>query len=212
MKDSGIEWIGEIPQEWECTLLKRHCQFQTGSTPSTTNKDWFDGNLDWFTPSDFNESYILEKSSRTLSILAKKDGIATIIPKQTVMIVGIGGTAGKIGYTIHECSCNQQITAILTNPKLHYKYLMYWMVANTKILKDTALYTTLPIINNQTIGQYILLVPDTIKEQKEIADYLDEKCTAIDTLIQKKQQLLTEMESYKKALIYECVTGKKEIF
>ena len=57
----------------------------------------------------------------------------------------------------------------------------------------------------------ILTIAPPFDEQQEIANYLDEKCTAIDTLIEKKQQLLTEMENYKKAVIYEYVTGKKEV-
>ncbi len=211
MKDSGIEWIGEIPIEWDCTLLKRHCSFQTGSTPSTANEQWFNGELDWFTPADFNENYDLVDSSRKLSLLAKEEGVATIIPPNTVMIIGIGGTAGKIGFTINECSCNQQITAIIADKELASRFLMYWMIANTKRLKDTALYTTLPIINNQTIGQYNLLVPDSVQEQIEIADYLDSKVAEIERLIKKKEYLLSEIETYKKALIYECVTGKREV-
>ena len=91
------------------------------------------------------------------------------------------------------------------------KFLMYWMIANTKRLKDTALYTTLPIINNQTIGQYPLLIPDTMEEQKKIAEYLDAKVAEIENLIAKKEYLLGEIETYKNALIFECVTGKKEV-
>ena len=211
MKDSGIEWIGEIPKKWICTIMKRFCRFQTGSTPSTNNPQWFDGNLDWFTPSDFNEKCFLSNSIRKLSKKAKEDGVATLIEPNTVMIIGIGGTAGKIGFTTSECSCNQQITAVKPNNELLSKYLMYWMISNTKILKDTALYTTLPIINNQTIGEFLLIMPETISEQSEIVAYLDEKTAAIDSLVQKKQQLITELEAYKKSLIYEYVTGKKEV-
>ncbi|MBQ6959385.1 MAG: restriction endonuclease subunit S [Clostridia bacterium] len=211
MKDSGVDWIGEIPVEWDCTLLKRHCRFQTGSTPSTTNEQWFNGDLDWFTPSDFSDNYYLVNSTRKLSLLAKEEGVATIIPQNTVMIIGIGGTAGKIGFTTQECSCNQQITAISVDSYLYSKYLMYWMIANTKRLKDTALYTTLPIINNQTIGEYSLLVPESIEEQIKISEYLDSKVEEIEKQIKKKEELLSEMETYKKSLIYEYVTGKKEV-
>lgn len=211
MKDSGIEWVGEIPDDWACTLLKRHCAFQTGSTPPTVNKQWYDGDLDWFTPADFNEKYYLIDSSRKLSQLAREDGVATMIPRDTVMIIGIGGTAGKIGYTTKECSCNQQITAIKADDEVCSKYLMYWMIANTTRLKDTALYTTLPIINNQTIGQYPLLVPAAMEEQEEISKYLDSKCLELDRLLEGKAQLINELESYKKSLIYEYVTGKKEV-
>ena len=210
MKDSGVEWLGEIPADWDCTLLKRHCNFQTGSTPSTKNEQWFNGDLDWFTPADFKENYYLADSTRKLSLLAKEESIATIIPQNTVMVIGIGGTAGKVGFTTKECSCNHQITAIKADDKVYPKFLMYWMVSNTTRLKDTALFTTLPIINNQTIGQYNLLVPP-MEEQKEIAQYLDEKTAAIDLLVEKKNQLVTELERLKKSLIFEYVTGKKAV-
>lgn len=211
MKDSGIEWIGEIPEEWDYATLKRYCNFITGTTPSTSNSEWFDGDVNWFTPGDFNESYILTEASRKLTKKAKEDGVATIIPADTVAIIGIGGTAGKIAYFKEECSCNQQITALINNDRLIPQYLMYWMIANTKILKETALYTTLPIINNKTLGEYLLIVPVSKVEQQEIIDYLDTKCSAIDELIKKKEQIVTELEAYKKSLIYEYVTGKKEV-
>ena len=211
MKDSGVNWIGMVPDDWDCTLLKRHCAFQTGSTPSTANEQWFNGDLDWFTPADFNEKYYLIDSSRKLSLLAREDGVATMIPQNTVMIIGIGGTAGKIGYTTKECSCNQQITAIKADDAVCPKYLMYWMIANTTRLKDTALYTTLPIINNQTIGQYPFLVPATMEEQVEIADYLDSKVFEIETLIEKTEKIILDIEKYKKSLIFEYITGRKEV-
>lgn len=210
MKDSGIEWVGDVPVEWDVSILKRYCRFKTGATPSTTNSEWFEGDLNWFTPGDFSDNYYLIESQRKLSVKAKTDGVAVIIPNNTVVIVGIGGTAGKIGLTTNECSCNQQITALIAE-SVHYKYLMYWMVANAKYLKDTALYTTLPILNNETIGEYLFILPTSKIEQKEIADYLDKKCAEIDTLIEKKTALLEEMESYKKSVIYEYVTGKKEV-
>ncbi len=211
MKDSGVDWIGMVPDDWDCTLLKRHCAFQTGSTPSTANEQWFNGDLDWFTPADFNDKYYLIDSSRKLSLLAREDGVAAMIPQNTVMIIGIGGTAGKIGYTTKECSCNQQITAIKADDAVCPKYLMYWMIANTTRLKDTALYTTLPIINNQTIGQYPFLVPATMEEQVEIADYLDSKVFEIETLIEKAEKIILDIEKYKKSLIFEYITGRKEV-
>ena len=211
MKDSGIEWVGDIPEEWVHATINKFCSLKTGGTPSTANSEWFDGDLNWFTPGDFSEQYTLSGSARKLSFKAKADGVAVIFPKDTVMIVGIGGTAGKIGFTTCECSCNQQVTAIITNQKIKSRFLMYWMIANTKRLKDTALYTTLPIINNQTIGEYPVLVPNDIDEQNEIICFLDEKTKEIEKLIEKKHELILTLEAYKKSLIFEYVTGKKEV-
>ena len=210
MKDSGVEWIGEIPEGWEVTKIKKYCKLKTGTTPSTSNTDWFDGDFQWFTPGDFRENYILDKSSRCLSERAKEDGVAVMVPHNTVLIVGIGATAGKIGYTTVDCSFNQQITAISSKNVLS-KYLMYWMIANTKFLRDTALFTTLPILNNQTIGDYILIFPRDHKEQELIVQYLDNLCISIDSSIKEKQTLLDKLTEYKKSLIYEVVTGKKEV-
>ena len=210
MKDSGVEWIGKIPEHWVTGKIKNFCNLKTGSTPSTSNTEWFDGMIRWFTPGDFVETFILKDSERTLSQKAKDDMVAVIVPPNTVMIVGIGATAGKIGYTMVECSCNQQITAINTN-KIMPKYLMYWMIANTKFLRDTAMFTTLPILNNQTIGNYLVMFPDDRNEEKEVVDYLDGKCDKIEILIEAKKHEIDRLHRYKKSIIYEIVTGKMEV-
>lgn len=92
------------------------------------------------------------------------------------------------------------------NPKL----LTYILEAGRVYLRDTAAFTTLPIINNQTLGYFKIAVPTCVAEQQEIAAYLDTKCAEIDRIIEKKEQLISELGSYKKSLIYEYVTGKKE--
>lgn len=210
MKDSGVEWIGEIPEGWKITKIKNLCKLKTGTTPSTSNLEWFDGDLHWFTPGDFKDDFILRDSQRKLSNKAKEDGVAVITPENTTLIVGIGATAGKIGYATVESSFNQQITAIYSD-KVFSKYLMYWMIANTKFLRETALFTTLPILNNQTIGGYLLVFPKDYSEQMLIAETLDKKCFEIDLVIAKKQAIVEKLAEYKKSLIYEVVTGKKEV-
>lgn len=189
MKDSGIKWIGKVPLTWKVERIKDIASLKTGTTPNTSNQEWFDGDLNWFTPGDFHEDYVMKKSARKLSLKAKEENVATIIPEDTTLIIGIGGTAGKIGYVEEECSCNQQITAIISN-KVYNKYIMYWMIANTKFLKETALYTTLPIINNDTLGKYIFLNPKNIDEEIMIVNYLDKKCNELDVLIKSKENLL----------------------
>lgn len=204
MKDSGIQWLGAIPMDWEIGLLKRYCLCKTGSTPSTNNPEWFDGKIKWFTPGDFSDRYILSESNRTLSVKAKLDNVITIIPANTVLLVGIGATAGKIGLSKEECSCNQQITALITN-KILPQYLMYWMIVNTTHLRETVMYTTLPIINNQTIGNYPIICPAP-NEQKKISDHLDKKCAEIDSLVTGIQLQISILEDYKKSVITEAVT------
>lgn len=205
MKDSRIEWVGNIPNDWIIGKIKNYAALKTGSTPNTNITEWFDGEINWFTPSDFTDDYILSKSIRSLSIKAISDNVVSLLPKSIVMIIGIGGTAGKVGFTVTEGYCNQQVTALI--PKnISPKYLMYWLVTNTIPLRKTALYTTLPIINNQTIGNYVCISPSKLSEQEEIVNYLDNECAKLHYLKSDIQSQIETLEEYKRSVITEAVT------
>ncbi|MCB2292433.1 restriction endonuclease subunit S [Clostridium algoriphilum] len=209
MKDSGIKWIGEIPKEWNIKRIKHCCKLKNGTTPSTSQIKYFNGDVNWFTPSDFKSSFLLKQPIKTLSELAITNGIISLYPEKSILLICIGGTVGKIGYIDKKGYSNQQITALIPRD-IYYKYLLYYLVSKTEYIKDNALYTTLPIINISYLKDIPILAPSKT-EQKQIVDYLDQKCSTIDNLITQKQQLLRELEAYKKSLIYECVTGKREL-
>ncbi len=108
----------------------------------------------------------------------------------------------------------QRVMQFRCNTRLLYpKYAMYALNSETVYMQGAldTIGSTAPHVNISTICNYLLPVP-ALTEQKEIADYLDAKCAEIDGLIAKKEQLVKELESYKKSLIYEVVTGKREIF
>lgn len=211
MKDSGVEWIGEIPEEWMAAPVKYYFRLQTGTTPSSQHPEYFGGVIPWYTPGDILDKIELISSERTLKQEALDDGVVPFYPQDSVLIVGIGATLGKTGYLDHPASSNQQITALIPRTdNVFGLYTAYCFKSMEEKLKDFAFYTTLPIINNRTLGQFKCPFPP-LSEQREIAAYLDEKCAAIDTLIEKKQAIITELEAYKKSLIYEYVTGKKEV-
>ncbi|MBR2498385.1 MAG: restriction endonuclease subunit S [Clostridia bacterium] len=209
LKDSGIEWIGEIPESWNVFQLKNISTIKTGHTPSTAHIENFNGNVNWYTPSDFvNET--IENSSRKISEYALQNEGITLFPVNTTLLVGIGGTAGKVCRILVEGYSNQQITALMVNDKVDPVYLFYELTASRRYLKDNAMYTTLPIINNSYLGFLKFVIPN-IETQKQIVDYLDEKCGKIDRLIAIKQEKIEKLQEYKKSLIYEYVTGKKEV-
>lgn len=205
MKDSGIEWIGEIPKDWERGHLKYYAKIKTGGTPSTSYQVWFDGDVLWFTPGDFDK-ILLSDSKRKLSKLAVLFRIANLFPANTTMIVGIGGTAGKVGYTINESYCNQQITALINKSNTYPKYITYLMFCFSDVLKDNALYTTLPILNNQFVGDFSICIPKKLSEQEKITNYLDTQCSEIDATAEDIQKEISLLEEYKKSVITEAVT------
>ena len=194
-----------IPKGWKKIRIKDISVLKTGKTPSTTVPEWFDGDILWYTPSDFADVYTLKDSQRKLSQKAYNDGVLVRIPPFSVLVIGIGGTAGKVAYCDKECSCNQQITALI--PKgIESRFLLYALLANSDDLKNTALYTTLPIINNQFLGNWSILCPDSFQEQKRIYEYLDAICTEIDALSSDIQAEIDTLQEYKRSVITEAVT------
>ena len=209
MKDSGIDWIGSIPENWEIVKLKYVADLQTGSTPPTKKLEYFNGDVTWYKPGDLKDTFLLEQSNDTLTIQAIKDNKATLFPENTIYFVGIGATVGKIGYSINKAYCNQQITALIAK-YIQPKYLLFLLQTANEYIKSNALYTTLPIINNNYLGNIKLPLPN-LDTQKKIVKYLETKLKSIDQIIEDKNKLIEELENYNQSLIYEYVTGKKEV-
>lgn len=209
MKDSGIPWIGQIPQDWEVGRLKFYVVIKTGSTPPTNMKQYFDGIINWFTPSDLKNEY-LNNSERKISSDFLTDFNITLFPLKTTLLVGIGATCGKMALIDNEGYCNQQLTAIVARNNIDRKFVFYEMYAIQKYLKENALYTTLPILNNEYIKNINILNAD-IDTQQQIVEYLDKRCEEIDKLLKIKQEKIEKLKEYKKSLIYQYVTGKKEV-
>lgn len=209
MKDSNIEWIGEIPNNFTIDRMKNHVEFRTGTTPSTKISKYFDGDINWFTPSDFRKLYI-SNSTRKISKVALDELRIKQFRKGSSLIIGIGGTAGKVAYLEETGYSNQQITSIIPNKELEDKYLFYYLLTISKYIKDNALYTTLPIINNGYLSTLPIIIP-LFSEQQSIIKYIYKKTDEISQLIQIKKDKIKKLNEYKKSLIYEAVTGKIEV-
>lgn len=210
---SGIDWIGEIPEGWNVVRVKNLFVLRTGTTPKEFEQGLdSDSLVNWFTPSDVAEMNCeLSSSERHLSEkVMKKEGIE-LNPAGSLVFVGIGASAGKIGYAKVEGYSNQQITSLVPKEgKCYSKYNYYYMIADRKRIRDNAFFTTLPIINNTYLSGVKTLLPP-VEEQQAIASYLDCKCSEIDNLIEVKQQKIEKLRDYKKSVIYEAVTGKTDI-
>ena len=214
MKDSGVEWIGEIPTTYSICKLKyllknplKYGANESGIPYSDSLPRYIritditpDGNLKYTGKLSLSEEsakdYILEDGD----ILFARSG-ATV--GKTFIYYQSYGRSAYAGYLI-KASLNNKVS-----PKFVYYYTcssLYEIWKNSIFIQST--------IQNIGADRYANLpgpVPKTLQEQEEIADYLDAKCAEIDKLIAKKEQLVKELESYKKSLIYEVVTGKREV-
>lgn len=211
MKNSGVEWIGDIPEEWEVCKVKNIFYLSTGTTPKSFDSiNDGEETVNWFTPTDIidggNELWC---SKRKLSINTIENEGVCLFPPKTLMYVGIGATAGKVGFACVKGYSNQQITALISKG-YGDKYFYYLLNSIRVMIRENAFFTTLPIINNSYLGQKSIPVPP-LPVQQAIATYLDEKTTQIDSLIALKQSKIESLKEYKKSIIYEYVTGKKRV-
>lgn len=210
MKDSGVEWIGEVPKHWEVAPIKRYVNIFTGNTPSTQEERYYNSeDINWFTPGDFYKDS-LNESNKKISEISRKENACRIFPPKSVYMIGIGGTIGKIATCEEEASANQQINIIVPNTNTDYKYLAYCMRCQKEEIILSANVVTLPIINQDKTG-YLSMPHPQKGEQNSIADYLDKKCTSIDSSISKAQHQVELLQEYKQSLITEVVTGKRKV-
>ena len=210
MKDSGVEWIGEVPKHWEVAPIKRYVNIFTGNTPSTQEERYYNSeDINWFTPGDFYKDS-LNESNKKISEISRKENACRIFPPKSVYMIGIGDTIGKIATCKEEASANQQINIIVPNTNTDYKYLAYCMRCQKEEIILSANVVTLPIINQDKTG-YLSMPHPQKGEQNSIADYLDKKCTSIDSSISKAQHQVELLQEYKQSLITEVVTGKRKV-
>lgn len=204
-KDSGVQWLGEIPSHWKTTRLGKIVTLKTGTTPSFYELEVGESSVSWYTPSDFEESFVLGESSRKLDKASFDAAGYSYIPSNSVLIIGIGGTAGKTAMTKKPCYTNQQITSIIPKSVINSLFLLLYLRSIRLVLLNTAHYTTLPILNNVFLSQTNIPLP-TKEEQQAIVSYLDTKCSKLDTFISNKEKEITLLQEMKQRVITDAVT------
>lgn len=212
MKDSEVEWIGCYPNRWRLSHIGKVAEMGAGGTPSRNNPEYWDnGSIPWMSSGEINYEYVYDTSEK-ITELGMKNSNAKLLPINTVMLglIGQGRTKGLSAILKIECTCNQNLAYLIANPTfLHYEYLFYCFKAMYSYIRGVVGESQAGIYQGFLKMQYIPL-PST-SEQIMISNYLNEKCSQIDHLIAIKQAKIEKLEQYKRSLIYEYVTGKKEV-
>ena len=201
MKDSGIEWIGVIPVDWEVKKLKFTSEFKQNKY--STN----DGELRYI-----GLENIVAWNGHYIETDSEYDREQSLICEPGDILFGkLRPYLAKVYINTEKQCCSGEFCVISIKEQIT-KYMWYQLISHGFIfMVDRSTYgTKMPRANAEYIKNISVSIPP-IEEQKEIVDYLDKKCVEMDTLIEKKTALLEEMESYKKSVIYEYVTGKKEV-
>lgn len=220
MKDSCVEWIGEIPSSWQLRKLKTFTvMISKGTTPKdmsnvkTTlycvrylkSENIKNNHLD-IVP----EFYITEETHNELS-RSKLNG-------NDILFVIAGASIGKVAImdeNLFPANTNQANAFIRIKDEFMDSIEYLWMLLQSVIVKEVinrySVQSAQPNISMENIGNIKLPYPLLKRERDNIMNYLREKVDAIDSLIAEKESLINDLEAYKKSLIYEVVTGKRRV-
>ncbi|WP_352398960.1 restriction endonuclease subunit S [[Clostridium] aminophilum] len=205
MKDSGIEWIGEIPTSWETRKLFGLLQsIGSGTTPKGED-NYSKNGVPWLNTGDLNDGYISETGRCVTEVAISNYSALQMHKAGSIVIAMYGATIGKLGITEIDLTTNQACCVMNPTELLEKKFLFYILMA----AKDYFLFSSYgagqPNISQNTIRQ--LKVPYTdIINQRRICEYVDEKCTKIDAIIEKQQEIIEKLKEYKLSVITEAVT------
>jgi type I restriction enzyme S subunit len=209
MKDSEVEWIGEIPENWNAIKIKRLCQVKRGASPRPIDNPIYfddDGEYSWVRISDVTASnkYLLV-TEQTLSFLGQSKSVCL---EPGSLFLSIAGSVGKPIIAKIKC-CIHDGFVYFEGLKQNSEYLFY-LFSCGEMYKGLGKLGTQLNLNTDTIGDIRIPVP-SLKEQEEIVNFLDRETEKIGTLINKISAQIEKLKEYRTALISAAVTGKIDV-
>ena len=207
LKDSGIEWIGNIPSSWHIMKISRLFELiGSGTTPKSTRDEYYNGTINWLQSGDINGGYVNFTDKKISKDICENNTALTIYAPPFIVIAMYGASIGNISIVNIE-ACTNQACCVLSFPNeiMNLNYLFYQL----KSAKDEMLLSsrggTQPNISQAIIRQMRVAVP-SYKEQQYIANYLDDRCSKIDAIIAEAKASIEEYKELKQTVIYEAVT------
>jgi type I restriction enzyme S subunit len=183
----------EFP-EWEVKKLGEVCEIVGGGTPETNVSEYWQGKIQWFTPTEIKSDYV-SKSIRTITEIGLKKSSAKLLPIGTILLT-TRATIGEAAIALEECSTNQGFQSLIVKGNMNNVYVFNWIKENKFELTKRANGSTFPEISKTEIEQIEIQVP-SLPEQTKIANFL----SAIDEKIQLINDQIEKMELWKKGLL-----------
>ncbi|AUB57482.1 hypothetical protein BK008_03565 [Methanobacterium sp. MZ-A1] len=215
MKDSGVEWIGEIPEDWDARKLKLFVsKIGSGITPKGGSSVYVEEGIALLRSQNIhfdglrlkNVSYITEEINQTM--------LNSVVKNKDVLLNITGASIGRCTYfenQVDRANVNQHV-CIIRPEKIYHKFLNYVLMSDLgqDQIFSTQMGSSREGVNFEQIGNFIVTYPP-YEQQKDIADYLDKSTQKIDLTIQKIEENIGLLDEYKKSLIHHVVTGKVNV-
>ena len=208
MKDSGVEWIGHIPQSWSVPQVKYLFSVVCGATPSPSESNW-GGDIAWIGPSDMEDARMIDHGARFLTSIGYKSCGTELVPVGS-LILSTRAPIGKVAYACRELCTNQGCKSLVPRQNIETKYFYYVLQAMRSLLEKEGSGTTFMELSTSSLGSQKLPLPSN-KEQIAIADYLDKKLKQLQITLDTTKKSIDRLTEYRTSLISAAVTGKIDI-
>jgi type I restriction enzyme S subunit len=211
MKNSGIEWLGEIPEHWEVMKITHiFNEIGSGTTPNSSNTKYYNGNINWLQTGDLTDNIIFKTSKKITNKALKDYSTLKIYPKNSIVIAMYGATIGKVGLLNIETTTNQACCVLSKSKKVLEKYAFYWFISSKKDIISMGYGGGQPNISQNLIKSLKMQVPP-LNEQKQIVEYIENEVSKIDKAVELQQNYINKLKEYKTTLIDNVVTGKVKV-
>ena len=195
--------LGAIPEEWEVIKIDHFCDVKTGGTPSTKNKDYWDGDILWMSSGEINKKFVYN-TEKKITQKGLENSNARILPADSVMMAlnGQGKTRGSVAVLKIPSTCNQSLACMIPNEKItHYLYLFYNLQSRYSEIRNYTGDTGREGLNLRIIKDMNVPLPP-LPEQQKIASILSK----VDEQIEQTEQIIEKTELLKKGLMQKLFT------
>lgn len=205
-KDSGVDWLGKIPNHWHLKSSKFLFNIVNGSTPKSGVEEYWEGDITWVTPSDLSKikNFEISESARKITNKGLESCGTSLVPSGS-LILSCRAPIGSLAITTKEVCTNQGCKSLVVKGKLNTKFIYYFLNVSTEQLNIFGRGTTFLELSSDELGNFKFPFP-TISEQFEIANFLDHETSKIDTLIAKQEKLIELLKEKRQAVISHAVT------
>lgn len=215
MKNSGVEWLGEVPAHWYVGRLGYFAFVGNGATPSRENqKYWSNGTVGWLNSSKVNDVVITETEQFITPLAELQTSVQSVKPNDLVIaITGEGQTRGRVAICQLKATINQHLASIsIYDNSLHYEFLFLWLSANYERIRfeSAGAGSTKGAITCGDIKSYPVIIAP-LAEQLEIVNYIEGHTTRFFNLLEKANHQVNLLKERRTALISAAVTGKIDV-
>ena len=212
MKDSGVEWIGEIPEHWQVPKIKYLATIASGGTPDRSHPEYWNGSINWAKTGELQNNELYETEEK-ITELALENSSAKVFSVDTILVAmyGQGKTRGMTALLKVPSATNQACAGITVYSKdITVSYLWLFLMGAYDAIREKANGSGQPNLSGALIADFNVTLPP-IEEQMNICKTVAMRLPHIDSIIKQKETIDDKLTAYKKSLIYEVVTGKKEV-